>query len=265
MTYSWPRRSEAFLFIPLLSAMIFMLFATPLQAADPQDNQSKFSFHKPKIFFGGHAGINFPQAKGDIFGTAIHDLTLKKSDFQSPIFGFDFGVYIHSHFAAVASLDYGRALKKSEYRDFVEDNGNSIIQTNRLSQFSLLGTLRYYPRKTGEKVGSYSWIPTRILPYVGAGAGLVHYNFSQQGDFVNFTNDAIFTDLLVSKNPALMTQLSAGLDFVLTRRIIANVESRYSWAHGDISMGLAGYSRDYLFDSIDLNGLKTIAGISFRF
>jgi opacity protein-like surface antigen len=265
MTHSSSWRSGAFLFVPFLSAMIFLLFATHLQAADPQDNQSGFSFKKPKIFFGGHAGMNFPQSKGDIFGTAIRDLTLKKSDFQSPTFGFDFGVYIRSHFAAVAGLDYARATKKTEYRDFVEDNGNSIIQTNRLSQFSLLGTLRYYPRKTGENVGSYSWIPTRILPYVGAGAGLVHYNFSQQGDFVNFSNYDIFTDLLVTKNSALMTQLSVGLDFVLSRRIIANVEGRYSWAHGGISMGLTGYSPDYWFDSIDLNGLKTIGSIYFRF
>jgi opacity protein-like surface antigen len=265
MTYSKSWKSCAFLFVLFFPAMIFLLFSTPLQAANSQDNQSGFSFKKPKIFFGGHAGMNFPQAKGEIFSTAIRDLTLKKSDFQSPTCGFDFGVYINSHFAAVASLDYARATKKTEYRDFVEDNGNPIIQTTRFSQFSFLGTLRYYPRKMGEVVGSYSWIPNRILPYVGGGAGLAHYSFSQQGDFVNSTNYSIFTDLLSTQNPALMTHLSAGLDFVLTRRIIANVEGRYSWAHGDISTGLTGYSRDYWFDSMDLNGLKTIGSISFRF
>jgi opacity protein-like surface antigen len=257
--------SCAFLFALLLPATIFSIFATPLQAADAQDNQSGFTFHPPKIFFGGHVGMNFPQAKGDIFNTAIRDLTLEKSDFQSPIFGFDFGFYIRSHFAAVGSLDYARITNKSEYRHFVEDNGNPILQTARFSQWSLLGTLRYYPRKLGEVVGSYSWIPTRILPYAGAGVGLAHYRFSQEGDFVIFKNLDITTDQLLSKNPALMTHLSAGVDFVLAPQIIANVEGRYSWSHGNVSMGIAKYIPDYSFDSIDLNGLKAVAGIYFRF
>lgn len=119
MTYSKSWKSCAFLFVLFFPAMIFLLFSTPLQAANSQDNQSGFSFKKPKIFFGGHAGMNFPQAKGDIFGTAIRDLTLKKSDFRSPAFGFDFGFYIRSHFAAVASLDYGSPLWLDDYMVFV--------------------------------------------------------------------------------------------------------------------------------------------------
>ena len=265
MTPSRIERSGALLFLLLLSSMVFIFFSTPLRAADPQDNSLGFSFQKPRIFFGVHAGMNFPQAKGDIFGVAIRDLTLEKSDFRSPELGFGFGVYIHSHFAAVGAFDYSRASERSEYRHFIEDNGDSIIQKTLFSQWSLLGTWRYYPGKTGEFIGSYAWIPTRISPYLGAGAGLVHYRFEQQGDFINFATYDIFTDRLVTRKSALMTQLSAGLDFVLNHQIIANVECRYSWAQGDISSGQLNYRSDYGFDSIDLNGLKAVGGIYFRF
>jgi opacity protein-like surface antigen len=245
--------------------MIFLLGSAPLHAADPDDHPSGFSFHAPRIFFGAHAGMNFPQAKGDIFGVAIRDLTLEKSDFHAPDFGGDFGVYLNSHFAAVGSFDYARSNTTSEYRHFIEDNGNPIKQTTRFSQWSLLGSLRYYPWKTGEVIGNRSWIPTRVLPYVAAGLGIVRYNFSQQGDFVDFSTFVINSDSLLTKKSALMTHLSAGIDFAVTPRIVLNLETRYSWANGSISNGLDRFTPDYAFDSIDLNGLKALGGIYFRF
>jgi len=271
MTHYGLWRSGTVLLFLFMFAMTFVCIAPPLQAADPQDNPSGFSFHKPRIFFGGHAGMNFPRAKGEIFNTAIRDLTLEKSDFHAPVYGGDFGVYIGSHFAAVGSFDYARASALSEYRHFVEDNGSPITQTTRFSQWSVLGTFRYYPIKTGETVGNYSWIPTRILPYVGAGAGLVHYDFSQEGDFVNSVTYDIITDKLSTSNPALMTHVSAGMDFAITRRIIVNVEGRYSWAKADISVGINGIRPDYYFGSssyaprVDLNALRAVGGVYFRF
>jgi hypothetical protein len=62
-----------------------------------------------------------------------------------------------------------------------------------------------------------------------------------------------------------MTHLSAGLDVAVTSRIVVNVEARYSWANGDVSMGLTPYRPDYSFNSIDLNGLKAMGGIYLRF
>jgi opacity protein-like surface antigen len=271
MTHYGFRSSGTVLLFLFMFSVIFVCIVRPLPAADPQDNPSGFSFHSPRIFFGGHAGMNFPQAKGAIFNTAIRDLTLEKSDFHAPVYGGDFGVYIGSHFAVVGSFDYSRVSARSEYRHFVEDNGNSIFQTTRFSQWSVLGTFRYYPIKTGETVGNFSWIPTRILPYVGAGLGLAHYDFTQEGDFVNFANYDINTDKLFTSNPALMTHVSAGMDFALTRRIIVNVEGRYSWAKGDISVGLNGIRPDYYFGSsayapqVDLNAFRVVGGVYFRF
>jgi opacity protein-like surface antigen len=266
-TSSW--RSISFLLVLLLSFIIFLLNATPLKAADPGEHPSGFMLHAPKVFFGAHSGMSFPQATGDIFNVSIRDLTLGKRDFRAPVYGLDFGVYIRSHFAVVGSFDYARTTTDSEYRHFAEDNGNSIRQTTCFSQWSLLGTVRYYPRKTGEIIGSYSWIPTRIMPYAAAGTGIAHYNFSQQGDFVKFNQKTLLydinTDKLISQNPAWVTHVSAGVDFVITSHILLNVEGRYSWAKGDISTGLTSYGPDYLFDSINLNGLKAIGGIYFRF
>jgi len=243
----------------LLSACFLVLSASPLQAADPEDHPSGFRFNAPRVFVGGHMGMNFPRAKSDFFDMTTRELTLEKKDFRTEIYGFDFGVIFHPNFAAVANYDYGRTTQRSEVRNFVEDNGDPITQKTRLTLTSFVGTLRYYPRKMGESVGSYTWVPTRILPYVGAGMGVVHCSLFQYGDFVDNETYNIFTTSLDSKSNGLTKHVAGGLDIAVSSRWVVNVEMRYSWAKAELTEDFVG------FDPIDLNGLKVIGGVYFRF
>ncbi len=108
-------------------------------------------------------------------------------------------------------------------------------------------------------MGSYAWIPARILPYVGAGGGVVRYNFEQYGDFVDTVTLDIFPADLNSKGFASTEHVATGIDIGITPVIFANVEARYSWAKSDLSRDFAG------FQPIDLAGLRLIGGIYFRF
>lgn len=247
------------LFVILLSATLYMISAEPLMAADPQDRPSGFRFDSPRILLGGHMGMNFPRAKSDFFDMVTRELTLEKKDFRTEIYGFDFGVIFHQNFAAVASFDYGRMTKRSEARDFVEDNGDPIVQKTRFALTSFVGTLRYYPRKMGESVGSYAWMPTRILPYVGAGLGYIHCDLFQYGDFVDKDTYNIFATSLASKSNGLTRHVAGGLDIAVNTRFVINMEARYSWSKAELTHDFVG------FDPIDLSGLKVIGGIYFRF
>ena len=257
--------------VPLL--FIWIYFASPLQAfedgtesadppassAVPQDRPSGFHLGSPRVFIGGHAGMDFPRAGSDLFSMVTRELTLEKSDFRSPAVGFDFGVPFKSRFAAVISWEYARTSPASESRNYVDSNGLPIRQTTTFTQMPITGTLRYYPRKMGETVGSYAWVPTRILPYVGGGGGVIWYKFHQEGDFVDSSTLDIFSSTFDSNGLAATAHVATGVDIALTWRIIANVEARYSWAHANLSSDFSN------FQPIDLAGMRIIGGLCFRF
>ncbi|HSW40348.1 MAG TPA: hypothetical protein VLL97_12745 [Acidobacteriota bacterium] len=245
-------------FIPMITAVLVSLVFLSSTAA-PLAAGEGFRINRPKVFLGAHIGLNAPRAGSDLFDMVTRELTLEKNDFRSAAFGFDFGVPVGSHFAAVISFNYSRATPQSESRDFVEESGDPISQTTRFSQMPITASLRYYPWKTGETVGSYAWIPTRVLPYVAGGAGFLHYHFSQKGSFVDRETLAIFSTELISKGYSPVIHTAAGVDVSLSPLVFINGELRYSWAKANLSQQFSG------FQPIDLAGLRVIGGVYFRF
>lgn len=243
----------------LLSTIMGISFAPALKAEDSQDNPTGFRVRAPKIFLGGHLGLNMPRVDSDLFDMIARELTLAKSDFRSPSFGFDLGVPFHPHFATVFSFDYARSSPHSESRDFMEENGDPVTQTTRFSQIPVTVSMRYYPIKMSETVGSYAWVPTRLLPYIGGGIGFLHYNFSQTGSFVDRETLNIFDADLSSQGTVWTHHVLAGMDFSLSPSVFVNGEARYSWAEAGLSSDFKG------FKPIDLAGFKLQAGIYFRF
>jgi outer membrane protein W len=259
MTIAKTSRCVMHIRLLLLAAIIGISQAPLLQAEDSQNNPSGFRVHAPKIFLGAHLGLNMPRADSDLFEMITKELTLAKSDFRSPSFGFDLGVPFHPNFAALFSFDYARSTTHSESRDFMEDNGDPITQITRFSQMPITVSLRYYPIKMGETVGSYAWMPTRVLPYIGGGIGFLRYSFSQTGSFVDRETLIIFEDDLRSHGIAWTHHAFAGADVSLSPLVLVNGEVRYSWADAGLSNDFKG------FQPIDLAGFKLQGGIYFRF
>ena len=264
-----------------LSSMLFFMslgpLASPLRAEsnDPeltepnsypeqqQGGRAGFRIHQPRVFIGGRVGVNFPRTGSvlynDLFNFVTRELTLEKNDFRAPVYGFDFGVAFHPRWAAVFGLEYGRVTKLSESRNFVDQDGLPINQTTRFTILPITGTLRFYPAKVGESVGSYAWIPNRFAPYVGGGFGAVRYNFKQYGDFVDSQTLNIFSAELQSGGYALSKHVVTGMDVSLTSLLMMNFEARYSWAEAELTGGFGG------FLPINLSGLRLSGGVYFRF
>jgi hypothetical protein len=228
-------------------------------AAAPQDRPSGFRLKEPRAFLGVHSGMNFPRAGSDLFDMVTRELTLEKSDFRSPVIGFDLGIPIQSRFAAVFSFDFSSRTKVSESRNYVDEKGLSINQTTRFRQIPITGTLRFYPIKMGETIGNYAWIPARVAPYIGGGGGVVYYSFMQWGSFVDSQTLDIFGTSLRSSGFAAAGHIAGGVDIGLTSRILVTAEARYSFARADLS-------NDFVrFQPLDLYGLRATAGVCFRF
>lgn len=254
-------RSFRFTHVVAVLFLVAAAIANPVSLLHAKDGTSAtgFNLRKPRVFVGGHIGFNMPRANSDLFDMVTKELTLERSDFRSASFGGDFGIPIASNFAVVLSFDYASSSTDSESRDYVEDNGDPISQTTRFEQVPFTATFRYYPRKTGESVGSYAWIPARFNPYVAVGVGAMYYKFDQFGRFVDNTTLNIFSTNLQSSGFVATEHVGGGIDISLTPLIFVNGEARYSWANANLSRDFTG------FDPITLSGFKIIGGVNFRF
>jgi len=118
---------------------------------------------------------------------------------------------------------------------------------------------RYYLMDRGRQIGHFAWVPNRFAPYVGAGAGLMYYEFGQKGDFIDNTTLAVFPDAFHSGGWAPMAQLSAGVEWSLGSRWALRTEARYLTASAAPSSDFPGFHR------IDLSGVTSSAGLFVRF
>ena len=171
----------------------------------------------------------------------------------------DFNVFLFPRMSLVLSGGYIGSNTESEFRDWVGEDDLPIYQTTEFQRVPLTAGLRLYPLPTGRKIGSYAWIPARVVPYVGGGAGLMWYQFRQSGDFVDNETLDIFFDELRSAGWTPTAEGFGGLTVTLSPRWSVVGEGRYTWAQDELSDSFEG------FDPIDLAGLSVTVGASYRF
>jgi opacity protein-like surface antigen len=254
-----------------LSLMLPGLFAGSAAAAGPAPGQSSvqrdrdggrdddFLFSAPKGFIGFRIGKFFPRANGDLFDMITDELTLEKNDFRAWDFGLDGGFYLHERVGLIFSAEYMKRTKHSEFRDWVDDQELPITQTTYYSQFPLTAGVKILLTPRGRQVGQYAWLPSRFVPYIGTGAGILWYRFGQWGDFVDFETSDIFTANLESSGWTATGYVGGGVDVNIARHIYLTLDLRYSWAKPELN-------RDYVgFDPLDLSGIRATAGLQWHF
>ena len=224
-------------------------------AARPPD----FLFAEPHFAFGLRGGMTFPRAGSDVFASAMQNLTLGKGDFRAITGAVDLSFRLTPRLDAVLSGSYGRSTKRSEFRFLVDNNNQPIEQRTQLSQLPLTAGLKAYLLPRGHQIGHFVWIPARVAPYVGAAGGFVWHRFEQSGDFVDDRDQAIYSATSVGDGWSPTAHVFGGVDIGITRHTALKVEARYAFASADPGPDYAG------FNSLDLNGLQTTVGLSWRY
>ena len=209
-------------------------------------------------WFAARAGRDRFDPETDLYDFLTETLTLEQPDFNAPGIGIDVGFALGSRLDARAGLDFTSTLTRSEYRDF-DESGIPIEQDTTLSQLELTGSIVLAILPRGRAIGQYTWIPNRVVPYIGAGVGLMRYEVEQLGDFVDFLDLSIFTAQLESSAWTPSTHVLGGADIRLMRQLFLTGEARYVWADAKVTRDFTG------FDPIDLTGLRISAGIRFVF
>jgi len=241
-------------------ALGFALLALQPARASAQSSPD-FLFGSPKGMVGVRSGWVFASAKSDLFTFVQRHLTVDRKDFNAPAIGVDVEVAMAPRISAIAGFDFARTSKDSEYRDFVDNQRLPITQTTTLSEMNLSGSLKFAITPRGREISSRAFIPAAITPYVGAGGGMLRYQFLQFGDFIDVdsANSDIFADTFRTAGWTPSAHVFGGVDVRVYKRLYLSGEGRYLWSS-------ATPDRDFIdFDPIDLAGFKATAGVHYMF
>jgi len=255
-----------------LSLAILLLCIATIAQASPAGEESQngppaardrsapdFLFGRPQTEVGVRGSWVFARAGSDWYDFVSDRLTLSRGDFNMPAIAADVGVTMTSRLQAVFGVEFGQATTGSEYRTLVDNNRLPITQTTRLRQVNLTGSLKYALTDRGREISTFAWVPRAVVPYAGLGGGMLWYNVRQVGDFVDFVDLSVFSDVFESKGWTPTALAFAGVNFKLTPRLFTTLEGRYLWAAGDLDNIWID------FDAIDLAGFRMSAGINVLF
>jgi opacity protein-like surface antigen len=243
----------------LLATVALVGLAAP--QARSQGSGSGFLFQQPSGSLTISGGFSHATAGGDLFSFVNNELTLSKGDFSGPTFGADLSLRVAPRLDVMFGTSYAGTSTPSSYRHFVDQNNAEIRQVTDVRRVPVMLSLKAYLTPQGRSVGRFAWVPAKFAPYVGIGGGAMWYRFHQQGDFVNFqNNNNVFPSDLTSSQWTPAAQGMAGVDFNLTPRVALTGEARYIYAKGKPDQ--SSFSG---FNTIDLSGLSTTIGLTFRY
>jgi hypothetical protein len=225
----------------------------------PRNPAPDFLFGRPHVSIGVRGGWTFARAGSDWFDFVTDELTLEKPDFHSGSITGDVGLSVAPRFEAVFGADWASSTTDSEFRHYVDNNRNPIDQTTQMRQAVFTAGLRYTLTDRGRELSSLAWIPRRLVPYVGGGAGLMWYSVEQNGDFVDYEDLSIFRDVLESSGFTPAVYANGGLDLHLIRYLWMTFDARYLWASPKLDSAWRG------FEPLDLTNLRLSTGVNILF
>jgi hypothetical protein len=245
-------------------AMLLVPPGAMAQSGDPQDPAGgqrnrpapDFLLQRPYGLLGLRGSWVFSRAGSDIFDFVQDQLTIDKGDFNGPAVATDVSFALTRQVEIVGGFQFNRVSISSEYRDLIDNNGQAITQQTGLKELDLSASVKWALKPRGREVSRLVWVPRTLTPYVGAGGGMLWYEFEQYGDFVDFVDSSVFTDFFRSSGWTPSVHAFGGVDIHVYKRLLVTMEGRYLWASKTLG-------RDFIdFDPIDLSGFRMSAGVS---
>jgi hypothetical protein len=233
-----------------------LLLAVPVHAQSGGDG---FLFKAPSGSVTFRTGYDRASARSDLFSFTTEQLTVDRGDFSGPTVAGDVSIRVAGRADVVISVAHSRSRIGSEFRDWLDNDRLPIEQTTTFQRVPLTGSLKAYLVQPGRSIGQFAWIPARVSPYAGAGAGMMWYRFAQAGDFIDFNTTRVFPDSFRSSGWTPTVHAFGGADISLHPRFGLTAQARYEWGKAALSSDFAG------FDRIDLSGFTLTTGISVRY
>jgi hypothetical protein len=235
-----------------------LLLALPA-AALAQRSGDGFLFRVPTWRLAILGGIAQPRGSSDIYEFVTDELTLTRGSFAGALAGASLAFRIAPRVDLSLSASYAGRSAGSEFRRFVGEDDLPVEQRTELHRVPIMASVRLALVPPGRAVGRFAWIPTRVVPFVGGGAGAVWYRLSQDGDFIDKETLDIFADTFESTGWSVGATAFAGSDVSLGPRYGVTAEGRYLWSKGPMKGDFS------TFNKIDLSGYDASIGLYVRF
>jgi len=239
----------------------FVVLIASLAATSVAEAQSGhgFLFGEPRATLGVRGGFGVASAGSDLFDFTREELTVGRSDFNGFSIGGDAGWMVLPRVDLLMSAGYTWTSIDSESRRFEGEDDLPIRQNTEFKRVPVTAGLKLYPLPRGHTIGSYAWLPARLVPYVGGTAGGMWYRFRQRGEFVDEASLDIFEDVFNSSGWTPTAEAFGGLAVSISPRLSVTGEGRYTWARAELSDSFED------FDPIDLAGFSATVGVSVRY
>jgi hypothetical protein len=238
--------------IAIAAVAVASLLAYAPASAGPPGSNGAFTFR---------FGWFFPDGDSAFWETNEAAFTLDHSDFNGWIGGVGYTGSVSNYFEVGVNLDFYASTVGSADRYYTDQYGYPIYHDSRLSEtpltvdFKVLPTGRFARR--GPDGRTYVRHP---VPYLGAGIGMVYWQYEEQGDFVASDLSIVYSRL-VDSGTAFETHVLAGVEFPVSPMWNITLEGRYSWA--DTSVGGSFYGINT--GQLDLGGASVFVGGALRF
>jgi len=235
-----------------------VLFLAPVPVA-AQSSGDGYLFRTPRVQLGFRGGFAVAAAGSEVFDFAREELTLDKSDFNGGSIGFDLALRASERLDVVLGFSSSSSTTRSEFREWVGEDDLPIEQETTFRRRPVTLSARYFFSDRGRRISRFAWIPNGLAPYVIGGVGTMWYEFSQDGDFVDFEDLGIFTTRFESSGWSAMAHLGGGVEASLSPRLLLSLDGRYEVASTRLSQDFVD------FDDIDLSGFQVSLGLALRF
>ena len=229
------------LFTGLLAAVMAVASAAPAQA---QVTQSI------------NLGLGWFMVKGedsrdnDVLVENLQSLAFEIKDFNGPLLNGEWLIGFGDRLEFGVGAGFYQRTVPSVYADFVDSDGSEIEQDLKLRIIPITAPVKFLPIG---RAGDFQ-------PYVGAGAALLNWKYSEVGEFVDFSDGAIFRDTYVADGTTVAPIVFGGIRLPLNGDVFAfNGELRWQGGKGDTS------GAQLLADEIQLGGVSFIASVQIRF
>ena len=219
----------------------------------------------------------FPEHPNSLWTIEFEQMSFLKNKFRGSTLGLSYEYFVSKNLSLAFTLDSYSKSRPGYYVDYVQNTltegdfafpfvdfyGDDIQHAFSVSSTPLQVSLKITP--LGRK--------TRLIPFVGGGAGLYFYSVRIYGQMVNFSDPWVFTDPDLGdidiypvesvngreKGSVFGYHAFAGFQIPIGFRATLEAEARYHWAS-------ATFDEWFLdFDDFDLGGLAITLGFNYWF
>jgi len=187
----------------------------------------------------------------DVLVEDLQSLAFEIKDFNGPMVNGEWLIAFGDRLEFGAGVGFYQRTVSSVYADFIDSDGTEIEQDLKLRIIPVTATVKFLPFGR----------PGDFQPYIGGGAALLNWKYSEVGEFVDFSdNNAVFRDSYVASGSTVAPIVFGGVRVPFGGDVFAfNGELRWQGGKGDTS------GTGLLADEIDLGGITVLGSFQIRF